>query len=139
MHKSPQITSLQKWETAFCAEIAEGLAAKGVFDWSSARRANLIFTSEFELPGQILTRFEARPSQNLWGAVDVTIVVSPRKEHNSDGRMEDVLPLENLKGVRQGEATAMAVIIDGRCTPSSIAIYYVSQRLRRQLRHVCKL
>lgn len=139
MHKSHQIASLPKWENAFCAAISEGLDAKAAFEWSSAQHANLIFTSEFELPGQIPVRFEARPSQSLWGAVVVTIVVSPRKEHNSDGRMGDVLPLVDMKGVHQGEATAKAFLIDGRCTPSSIAIYYVSQRLQRQWRHVCKL
>jgi hypothetical protein len=137
--RSPRHRSIPEWETKLCAAIGDGLVAKGVFDWSSARRGNLILTSEFDLPGDIPVRFESSPSQQHFGAVDVSIVVYPRANLSLGERPGDIGPLLSSKGVRQGDATAMACIYDRECGPPGIALLYVSRWLQRKWQHVCDL
>lgn len=134
-HRSPRLRAIPEWEINLGAEIGDGLVAKGIFDWSSAQRGNLIFTSEFNLPGEILVRFESCPSRQYSGAVDVSIVVCPRPNVDSKVRPWDILPLLSPKGVRQGEATAIARIYDRDCRTPSIALLYVSRWLQREWRY----
>ena len=137
--RSPRHPGVPEWETKLRVGIGDGLVARQIFDWSSARQGNLIFTSEFDLPGELLVSFESCPSQQHWGAVDVSIVVCPRATLGSSKRPGDILPLLSPLGRRQGEATAIATMHDGDCSPPYPAFLYVSRWLQRRWPHVCEL
>ncbi len=129
---------IPEWENALCTAIGNGLVAMDLFDRSSSRRGNIIYKSEFEIPGSIHVRFESRPSRH-WGAVDVSIVVSLTNDLASNEAPEDITPLLSPKGTRQGAATAMACIYDTECGTPGISLLYVSRQLQRRWRHVCQL
>ena len=127
---------IPKWEAELSAAVAKGIIAKGVFEWSSATRGELIFTSEFDISGQIPVRFESRPSPLHWGAVDISIVVDPHENKKLNERPGDIVPMFTRQGVRQGEATAIASIHDGDCARPGITFLYVSRRFRKRWQHV---
>lgn len=131
--------AIPSWEAELSAAVAEGIIAKGVFEWSSAARGNGIFTAEFDLLGEIPVRFESRPSHGYRGTVDVHIVISPRAPLNLNVRPGCVLPVFSDKGVRQGEATAFCRIYEGACVATSISFLYVSRSIRKRWQHVCGL
>lgn len=132
-------SAIPEWETELCTAIGEGLIAKDVFTWSSATRSNLIFTSEFDLPSEITVRFESRPSQQHWGAVDISIVVGPRANTNLNERLGTILPMFSAEGARQGDVTAVSRIYDGGWVTPSIALLYVSRQFSERWQHVCGL
>jgi len=126
-----------QWETTLVAAIGDGLIAKDVFKTSSAIHSNLTSTSEFELPGEILVRFESRPSPSYSGAVNISIVVAPNPHTELNQRPCEVLPIMTPKGLRQGQVTALATIHFGERGPPYITLLYVNRFFPERWRHVC--
>lgn len=127
------------WETTLAAAIGDGLIAEDVFKTSSAMHSKFTYTSEFKLPGDILVRFESRPSSLYWGAVSISIVVAPHPHTDLNQRPCEVLPIMTPKGLRQGQVTALSTVHFGEPGPPYIALLYVNRFFPKRWRHVCGL
>ena len=137
--RSVKSKGIPKWETKLTAAIADGLIAKDVFKTSSAMHSKFTYTSEFKLPGDILVRFESRPSSLYWGAVSISIVVAPHPHTDLNQRPCEVLPIMTPKGLRQGQVTALSTVHFGEPGPPYIALLYVNRFFPKRWRHVCGL
>lgn len=134
--RSVKSKGIPKWETKLTAAIADGLIAKDVFKTSSAIYGKLTYTTEFELPGGLLVRFESRPSPTHWGAVAISIVVEPNPPMDLDQRPCEVLPIMTPKGLRQGQVTAITTIHFREPAAPYIALLYVNRFFPKRWRHV---
>ena len=123
-------------ETVLRKSIGQALMDRGAYEWSSSAECGLIFTADFELPGGIPARFESRPSR-LWGDVEVTVVIYPRDYRRPLQRPCTVLSLGTRAGFYQGEATAFVCITYNQILPPNVSLFYVSPKLKRELRNVC--
>ena len=136
MSRASKRKAIPEWETKLTAAIADGLIAHDVFKTSSAIYGKLTYTTEFELPGGLLVRFESRPSPKHWGAVAISIVVEPDPKMDLDQRPNEVLPIMTSKGMRQGQVTAISTIYFGEPSPPHIALLYVNRFFSKRWRHV---
>ena len=137
--RSSKKYTIPEWETKLTAAIGDGLIAHDVFKTSSAAHGKKIYTSEFELPGGILVRFESRPSPNDWGSVDISIVVEPYPQTGRNQRPCEVLPIMTAKGRQQGQVIALSTIHFGEPGPPYIALLRVGRSFPRWWRHANSL
>jgi hypothetical protein len=127
------------WQARLSAALVQGITAKRGFEISSSTRGNLICTSEFELPGEILVLIETSPSRMYWRAIDVKIVVDPHRPRTLDERPGCVLPMSCTEGWEQGQVTALSTIHVGSSVPLGISYLYVNPRFPKRCQHVCGL